>query len=254
MNRSVLTAILTGAALLLVGCTGGASARDADAQFQSGADRAPTPQTLYNAARLMVHQGRDEEAIWTLKRINRDYPDFSPAYCELAECHMRANRNGEAVAILNTGLKTVGDDPVLINNLGICAMMKSDYEGALKHFTKAATLAPGNVRYRANMAAALGRMGRYEESLALYQQVMPPVDANYNVGVLAESRGDKAKADSYFAEVARLEEVARHRGSQAHPAPTGTAVKSPAPSTTPATPAAAPESKPTTSKAAAPKA
>src|SRR4051812_30883561 len=114
-SRVLAGMIVAGAMVMATGCTGGPSARDADRQFQSGADRAPTAETLYNAARLMVDQGRDEEAVWTLKRVNRDYPTFSPAYCALAECHMRANRNGEAVMILNTGLAKAGEDAVLIN-------------------------------------------------------------------------------------------------------------------------------------------
>ena len=245
--RSLSAAIACVGAATLIGCAGGPSARDADRQFQSGGDRAPTAKTLYNAARLMMDQGRDEEAIWTLKRVNRDYPDFAPAYCALAECHMRGNRNSEAVAILNTGLEKAGEDPVLINNLGICAMMKNEYETALQHFTRAAALAPGNVRYRANMAAALGRTGRYDEALTLYKQVLPQVDAHYNVAVLAEGRNDKARAQQEYAEVARLEEVATHRGSKAHPAPHGYP--------TPAAPAApAPAAQPTSSVPATPKA
>jgi Flp pilus assembly protein TadD len=216
-SYSLSLVVVAAAAMLVTGCAGGPSARDADRQFQAGADRAPTPQTLYNAARLMVDQGRDEEAVWTLRRVNRDYPTFSPAYCALAECHMRSNRNTEAVAILNAGLKNAGEDPVLVNNLGICSMMKGEYETALSHFTRAAALAPGNVRYRANMAAALGRMGRFDESLTLYKQVLPEVDSHYNVAVLAEGRNDKERAAKEYAEVARLEQVAGQRGSKADP-------------------------------------
>jgi|GEM_PF-2114606 len=230
--------LVVAAALAASGCTGGASARDADRQFQEGADRPPTAQTLYNAARLMVDQGRDEEAVWTLKRVNRDYPAYSPAYCALAECHMRANRNGEAVAILNTGLAKCGEDAVLVNNLGICAMMKGEYDSALAHFTRAAALAPGNVRYRANMAAALGRVGRFDESLTLYKQVLPEVDSHYNVAVLAEGRNDKERAAREYAEVARLEAMAGHRGSQADPNGSDRM----APKAEPAAPIALPES------------
>jgi Flp pilus assembly protein TadD len=236
-SRVLSSLVLAASALIISGCAGGPSARDADRQFQSGADRAPTAQTLYNAARLMVDQGRDEEAIWTLKRVNRDYPAFSPAYCALAECHMRANRNGEAVTILNTGLQKAGEDAVLINNLGICAMMKGEYDTALAHFTRAAGLAPGNVRYRANMAAALGRMGRFDESLTLYKQVLPEVDSHYNVAVLAEGRNDKDRAAREYAEVARLEQIAGQHGSKADPNGSGSMAPKTEPAAAPANPA-----------------
>jgi Flp pilus assembly protein TadD len=198
------------ACVLLGGCTTG-SARDADDQFQSGSDRAPTAWTLYNAARLLADQGRDDEAVWVFQRINRDYPSFAPAYCALAECHMRNNRNSEAVVVLQQGLIKLPNDPVIINNLGMCAMVKGEYDQALSHFTKAAALSPGNVRYRANMAAALGRMERYDEALAIYSQVLEPWDAHYNVGVLAEACNDRARADEEFATAHRLEQADRER-------------------------------------------
>jgi Flp pilus assembly protein TadD len=67
-------------------------------------------------------------------------------------------------------------------------MLRNDYIKALNLFTQAAGLAPGNARYRSNMAVALGMMGRDQEALALYEQVLPKTDAQYNLAVLCRAR------------------------------------------------------------------
>jgi tetratricopeptide (TPR) repeat protein len=61
-------------------------------------------------------------------------------------------------------------------------------------FMRAAEAAPENARYRANMATALGLLGRYEEALALFEQVVPPADAHRNLAVLCEARNDMSRA------------------------------------------------------------
>jgi len=70
----------------------------------------------------------------------------------------------------------------------MCWIIRREYEKALKMFTMAAGVLPENVRYRANMAVALGLMGRDEESLSLFKQVLPEDQANHNVDVLREAR------------------------------------------------------------------
>ena len=75
-------------------------------------------------------------------------------------------------------------EPVLLNNLGICLLLRKEYVRALEHFTGAAGLVPENEKYRANMATALGLLGRQEESLALLQQILPGDKAQYNAEVL----------------------------------------------------------------------
>ena len=46
---------------------------------------------------------------------------------------------------------------------------------------------------------ALGMLGRYEEALAVYEQVVLPARAHYNVAVLAEARNDTDRAEVEYA-------------------------------------------------------
>ena len=69
-----------------------------------------------------------------------------------------------------------------------------DYKRALEFFTKAAAADPDNARYRANMAMSVGMLGRYDEALTLYMQILSPADAHFNLGVICEARDDLDRA------------------------------------------------------------
>jgi Flp pilus assembly protein TadD len=73
-------------------------------------------------------------------------------------------------------------------------MLRAEYDAALDLFARASGAMPQDARYRANMAVALGMLGRYDESLALYQQVVPAAEAHHNLGVLAKARRDMVRA------------------------------------------------------------
>jgi Flp pilus assembly protein TadD len=146
----------------------------------------PTAQTLYSMARVLAAQHKDDQCLHTLTRIIRKHPKFMPAYCELAELHLRHERVEDALHALAAALEHEPDNAYLLNNIGMCLMLDGDYEQSLAAFTQAAGSMPIDARFRANMAVALGKLGRYEESLALYKQVVPTAEAYYNLGVLCK--------------------------------------------------------------------
>jgi Flp pilus assembly protein TadD len=178
----------------------------ADEEFQKGADRPPTAKTLYAMALLQAAQGDGAQCEATLLHILRTHPDFLPAYDELARLQARHRRIEQAIRTLRAGLAVSPESPVLINNLGMCLMLRSDCEAALDCFQRAAGQTPQDARYRANMAMALGMLGRYEEALSLYEQVVSPGRAHYNLAVLCEARNDDARAVLEFAQARALGE------------------------------------------------
>lgn len=191
--------------LCIGGCsesTGPASKTDwatesADSEFQTQGNRPPTPKTLWATAQILAAQGKDTECQYILNRIIREDPKFLPARNSLAELQMRQGRTNEAIETLQDALRIQPEDPVLLNNLGMCWIVRRDYEKALEMFNKAAGLSPENTRYRANMAVALGLMGREEESLSLFKQILPEDQANHNLEVLRQAKensGQTSKA------------------------------------------------------------
>jgi tetratricopeptide (TPR) repeat protein len=170
----------------------------ADEEFRSGVDRRPTATTLYAMSRVLVRQGRDNEAEMMLRHSLEQYPRFVPAYNELAQLYLRRSKVGDAMQVLYAGLEHEQNNSMLHNNLGMCWFVRGEHERALDRFTKAAAIDPEDARYRANMAATLGMMGRYEESLALYQQIVSLAHAHYNLSVICEARDDHERAETEY--------------------------------------------------------
>lgn len=144
-------------------------------------------------AQILANQGKDAQCEFVLRRCVQDYPQFTPAYNSLAELQMRQGRIHEAVDTLSAALKVRPRDPVLLNNLGMCLLLRREYEPALARFTDAAGLVPENGKYRANMATALGLLGRREESQALLEQVLPRDKVEHNADVLRKAYDNQAR-------------------------------------------------------------
>jgi tetratricopeptide (TPR) repeat protein len=167
-------------------------------EYDVSAGRKPTAQTLFSLARILVSQGKDQEASVMLDRIIHQEPNFIPAYCELSEALMRQQDLDGAARVLSAGLKAAPRESLLWNNLGMCYLFQQKYDKALESFTVAGGIVPSSAMYRSNMATALGMQGRYEEALALYQQVLPMDEAHYNLGVVCQARNDMARAKQEF--------------------------------------------------------
>ncbi|HEV2294158.1 MAG TPA: tetratricopeptide repeat protein [Tepidisphaeraceae bacterium] len=164
-----------------------------DAAFAAGANKAPSQDTLYALARILATQGRDAECEYVLTRILQAHPEYLPAYADLGELYLRGNRLEDATTILSDGLSRAPQDPVLLNNMGMCSFLEAEYERALEAFTAAAAAAPRDPAYRANRAAALGMLGRDKEARSVYQSVLDsPEDVAHNIAVLRAAREGKA--------------------------------------------------------------
>ncbi len=209
LNGLLVTALL---GLSLTGCEtesrtakSYAWANDSQNQFESAADRPPTPQTLRLMARILAYQGKEDQAEMVFKRLLDEHRMFLPAYCDLAELQIRRGRLEEAMHTLAAGLDIAEADPVLLNNMGLCMLMSGHADGALSYFVRAAEARPENARFRANAALALGLIGRYEESLQAYRSVADDTgEAHYNLAVVCEARGDYRQAATQYARAAAL--------------------------------------------------
>ena len=167
--------------------------------FEAGANRAPTANTLLALARVLACQARDADCQAVLNRLLTEYPDCQAGYFELAQCHMRQQDTAAAAAVLDKALQRWPGNPSMLNNLGMCHLMTHDYDGAAKAFAQAHEAQPAEVACQTNLAVALGMCGRYEQALVLYQEVLPPADAHYNLALLCRARGDAQRADDEFA-------------------------------------------------------
>jgi tetratricopeptide (TPR) repeat protein len=114
----------------------------------------------------------------------KEYPDYSPTYNDLAEIRFQQGRLEEAVHYIERGLEIAPNDAVLLNNAGVCSLIKHDYQAALDYFKRASQIAPYESRYRANVALAMGLTGDLEGSRALYGQVVSAEAADHNAQLI----------------------------------------------------------------------
>jgi len=204
---------LLGGMMLLGGCQNNNNAAtkasfnaqtEMDEAFEQGANRPPTAETLYRMGRIFVGQSKDDEAYAVFRNCIARFPDFFPAYSEMAQLQVRQRKVGGAIITLQDGLKRGPKDAVLHNDLGMCYVMSGDYEKANESFANAVANRPDDARYKANQAMALGMAGRYDESLSKYQEVLPPAEAHYNLAVVCEARNDMDRANEEYAKALAL--------------------------------------------------
>ena len=211
-------------ALLLGGCASGQAGKNpgvtystlsaSEAAFDLGEDRPPTAKTLHSLARIFQAQGRDAEAAAVFEQIIARFPSMRQVFIDLAELRMRQGAVDDAIEVLSRGIAANPKDPVLLNNRGMARVMKSSHEEALADFSLAAELAPDEPRYTGNIAMALGMMGQYDAALSVYEQIVLPARAHYNVAVLAEARNDPVRAEVEYSTAMEMDpKIARKKRS-----------------------------------------
>lgn len=191
---------MMGLAIVLTGCATGNNPQGGPTDRSGGGGReqtedAETPaipdpnlKTLYAMARILKVQGKEAQSEIVLQRIIAQYPDFVPAYSDLAKLYMAIGQLDDAMQTLDTALELAPGDPVLLNNKGVCELFKEDYAAALAQFRRAAQSAPREDRYQGNIALALAFQERYEEALDVYSRIIPEDEAQENIDTIRAMR------------------------------------------------------------------
>jgi tetratricopeptide (TPR) repeat protein len=149
-------------------------------------EQSPTPKTLYAMAKILLSQDKNDQAELVLLKLAEEFPGYTPVYCELASLRLKQGRTEEAIEELSRGLEVAPNDPVLLNNAGVCLLLKGEYHDALGRLTAAAEVVPHSAAYQANKALALGMLGLYGDSLTAYEQVLKTKDAQHNLDVIRD--------------------------------------------------------------------
>lgn len=84
-------------------------------------------------------------------------------------------------------IKQADRDPNIDSNYGLVLLLEKKPEGALRHLSRAAHAAPGNLNIQVNKAAALWACGRHDEAIAAMCAIMeaePPLTTKLEVNAL----------------------------------------------------------------------
>lgn len=148
-----------------------------------GGDAEPLPdadeesaEERYEKAQAMVQRGELEEAERELERIIESYPEFSPAH----------------------------------NDIGVLCYQKGAKDEAVRHYQKAAALAPGNSIFQKNLADFYFVEGRdVDGAIAIYLELLRKepknVETLMSLGKICSILDRPQEAESFYGKVTQLE-------------------------------------------------
>lgn len=115
-------------------------------------------------ARLVLRQGRLEEAQSILDKARGKWPDYAHVWLATADLERVAGRKLEALEAYQKAAKAAPENLAAINNLGVALVELERAQEGLAQFEKALKLRD-NAASRLNAADALQRLGRNREAL-----------------------------------------------------------------------------------------
>jgi Flp pilus assembly protein TadD len=194
-HRTTILAFGIALAAVLTGCQTSTVWQD---EFALGDGRDPSPKTLHMMSRLLIDQGKAEQAEFVLETIIAEDPAYTPAYVELAEMQHRQGRSQDALGSLQRAHLAAPADPVVANNLGVLLLEAGRTDEASQAFNKAVESDPFEARYRGNLALTHALSSDIAAATTGYSSILNPADVHWNVAVALEAVGEPAlAADAY---------------------------------------------------------
>lgn len=216
-KRSLVTLVMCGTTLVLMGCVPKEIARFSRRQAnwltadEGAADLASEvdepgilPRTHFAAGQLFEQQGEVRKAIIQYRKAIADGPDYVPAYNRLGVLLGRLGRHKEAEYALGKAVEFRPDWAFLRNNLGFEYMLQERWNDAEAELRNALRLKPDFARAHNNLAMVLFKTGRIEESLTQFLQAVPEADAYYNLGLMFRGHHRYRDAANAFEHVLSL--------------------------------------------------
>ena len=132
-------------------------------------------------------------------------PNNTNILVELGRAHDRNGDMPKAIATYQQAIKADARCALAHNDLGLCYARQNDLVRARESLSKAVALTPTSKLYRNNLATVLVNSRQYNDAYEQLAAVHTPAVAQYNLGILANRRGDKTEAMSRFQQAASLD-------------------------------------------------
>ena len=183
------------ASLSLAGCQSGQDKDKEKDWFDGGPMQLASPDTMQLTARVLAAKGKTEQAGFLIERMYQKYPDNLGTYSEGAEVLLIEGRITDAIQWIDRGLVRFPDNPILLNNRGLCHLLDANLEAADKDFRAAYAKDPSDADYVSNLALTRALSGDDAEARKLWERVMPQadVDANMKMAIAARPKFSKTK-------------------------------------------------------------
>jgi eukaryotic-like serine/threonine-protein kinase len=113
-----------------------------------------------------------EKALNLLKEVTEKYPKYKGAHYYLGSGYMRQNMMSEAIDHLTTALQLDPEFGPALNQLGYVYAEIGEYDKAIDCFKRYAAVNPGDPNPFDSMAELYFRMGRLNDAIAEYNEVL----------------------------------------------------------------------------------
>lgn len=130
------------------------------------------PNYAYQAARLVLAQGRTEDAIARLRRIVQGEPGHVPASNDLAWYLAETDSELDFALELATRATTRQPDANTLDTLGWVHYKRGSMDSAIESFNKALELQPDSASIRYRLGLALAKAGSDQQARAALEQAI----------------------------------------------------------------------------------
>ena len=159
------------------------------------------PETHFAAGMLFERQGQFDPAIAQYRKAVALNHNYVAAYHRLALLLSATGQHLEAAETLQRAVAQRPENAVLRNNLGFEWMLAQQWDDAERELRKAIELQPDLAASHINLGMVLAKSGRFGESLAAFQVVLPEADAYYNLGLMFRGQQMYPEAANAFRQV-----------------------------------------------------
>ena len=148
--------------------------------------------------------GQEAEALQAYQKAIELNPTYSPAFAGIGEHFLRQDDYLTAKGWYERALHTIGggDNPLLLNDLGVVYLKLGQLDNAVKQFEQAVSLHPYRAVFWSNLGRAQALLGRHDQAVRTFQQALT-LDPNQagphkNLGMLYFLRGQYQEAVVHF--------------------------------------------------------
>jgi Tfp pilus assembly protein PilF len=197
--KKTTTTYLTAALLTLAGLTltTGCANSHASSAARREAKLAKAEQAYYEGVGAEA-TGDTAAATRSYKRALSANGEHTGALRRLATIYTADDNFGQALPLWKRLVEATDGDANAYNDLGYTYDLSGFADPAEAAYARGVQQDPANARVRTNFGLMLARHGRTNEALIQLRAAMPEADAYYNVGVILEAQGKKARAKREF--------------------------------------------------------
>lgn len=185
--------------------TGVIRVEDRDNKRPEVKDEGGSPRDYLERGRVMLEEGRLNEAIAELSRAASLDPKLSQAHSLLAVAYDRKGLHDRASDSYRRAIGADERDPQALNNLGYSLYLSGNYRAAVDKLKKAARMAPADARILNNLALAQVRLGKYDDAYRNFARAEGEFNGHSNVAAMLIRAGREEKAVEHLEAARKLQ-------------------------------------------------